>query len=123
MLSDEAQHHLSENDAQASLAKARELMQIQDFAAAAGVLEDLLASSPDLVDALYMLAACLRYQSAFDAARRLVTKMLDIAPEFGRAHQESGHLFRAVGQPERALNAFHYACFFNPMLDASWRAM
>lgn len=52
-----------------------------------------------------------------EALERLKT----VAPEHGRAHQEEGHLRRALGDAGGALAAYARACQFNPALEAAWR--
>ncbi|WP_339332738.1 sulfotransferase [uncultured Maricaulis sp.] len=81
-----------------------------------------LEAQPDDQDALYVAAVCERYLRHPDAARRHLQALKRVAPDFGRGHQEEGHLFRAEGDGERALRAYQRACQFNPALTASWRA-
>ncbi len=83
----------------------------------AGVLED----DPENTEALYMSAVCRRYKSDYDAALELLTRLKNLAPEHGRAHQEEGHTFRDMGRPDDALMAYSRACQVNPALEASWR--
>lgn len=92
------------------------------FDAALATLAPVLEADPDLTDALYMSAVCARYLDRRDAARDFLDRIKRQAPEFGRAHQEEGHLLRAAGEAERALSAYQRACQFNPALQASWRA-
>lgn len=92
------------------------------FDAALATLAPVLEADPDLTDALYMSAVCARYLDRRDAARDYLDRIKRQAPEFGRAHQEEGHLLRAAGEAERALSAYQRACQFNPALQASWRA-
>ena len=108
---------------QDALADVRRLMQASDFKAAETALQQILDRAPDLVDALYMRAVCQRYLSQNVQARASISRALEIAPEFARAHQESGHLYKAVGLPDLALAAYQKACFLNPMLDASWQSL
>ncbi len=83
---------------------------------------DANAAGSSHVDALYMDAACARYLKAFEDARQRLDQLLSIAPDFGRAWQEAGHLARDQGDPDRALAAYRQACRLNPALEASWRA-
>ena len=68
-----------------------------------------------------MSAVCRRYRREFDAALSQLARLKVLAPENGRAHQEEGHAYRDMGQPERALLSYRQACRFNPALVASWR--
>ena len=91
------------------------------FDAALGDLTELLASDPENTDALYMSAVCCRYSGRFPEALDYLEKLKASAPEHGRAHQEEGHTYRDMGNPQKALIAYVRACQFNPALVASWR--
>ena len=91
--------------------------------AAIALLEPALESDPDSIEALYMRAVCERYARRIDDARRTLAAIKALSPEFGRVHQEEGHLLRSVGEDnDDALSAFQRATRFNPALEASWRA-
>ncbi len=92
------------------------------FNEALELLSEVLASNADNIDALYMRAVCQRYAKQADAARSTLSRLQSLVPEFGRAHQEEGHLLRELGQPALALAAYQLACQANPALEASWRA-
>ena len=91
------------------------------FDEALGDLAEILGNDPDNSEALYMSAVCYRYKGLFSEALEQLERLKAIAPEHGRAHQEEGHTFRDMGNPERALTAYARACQFNPALEASWR--
>jgi tetratricopeptide (TPR) repeat protein len=84
-------------------------------------LSELLAIDPENPEALYMSAVCHRYKAEFPRALERLTKLKELSPEHGRAHQEEGHTFRDMGQVDAALLAYSRACRFNPALQASWR--
>lgn len=90
--------------------------------AAIALLEPALESHPDSIEALYMRAVRERYARRIDDARRTLAAIKALSPEFGRVHQEEGHLLRSVGEDNAALSAFQRATRFNPALEASWRA-
>lgn len=92
------------------------------FDAALEALRPVLEAQPDHTDALYMAAVCARYLNRPDEALARLERIKRTAPDFGRAHQEEGHLLRERGEAERALKAYRRACQFNPALVASWRA-
>ena len=73
-------------------------------------------------DVYYMRAVCLRYCRKFDSALRALQLLKEIAPEFGRAYQEEGHTYRALGKESLALKAYERACSLNPALTASFKA-
>ena len=94
----------------------------QQFETALESLRPILAETPDHVDALYMRAVCHRYLGQFDAARESLHKLKSLMPAHGRARQEEGHLYRAMNEPEMALQAYAQACRLNPALVSSFRA-
>ncbi len=91
------------------------------FNDAINVLDGILAASPAHFDALYMCAVAQRYANKLGDARATLDKIFAIAPEFGRAFQEQGHLYRAEGNLDDALRAYQIACQHNPGLEASWK--
>jgi len=105
-----------------SLEAAQKLIQSQEFSAAIEALQPLLKSKPDEPEALYMNAVCLRYTQQYEAALETLSHLKSVQPEHGRAHQEEGYNQRALGNKEKALKAYERACFYNPALEASYRA-
>lgn len=93
----------------------------QKFEQARTSLGKVLEAEPDNIDALYMNAVCNRYLRRFDDAIASLERLKALSPDHGRAHQEEGHLHRAMGQDDRALAAYARACQINPALEASWR--
>ncbi|MFT7207623.1 MAG: tetratricopeptide (TPR) repeat protein, partial [Pseudohongiellaceae bacterium] len=110
------------NDLASSLVTAQKLIQGKEFSAAISALQPLLKSKPDEPEVLYMSAVCLRYTQQYDAALASLSQLKSVQPEHGRAHQEEGYNQRALGNTEKALKAFDRACFYNPALEASYRA-
>ena len=103
------------------LAEAQKQMYDGDFASAETTVKKFLKEMPDHVDGIYMLAVSQRHQKKYLKAQKNLNQLRTLAPEFGRAFQEQGHLFRDQGQTTHALNAYQMATQFNPALDASWR--
>lgn len=104
------------------LGQAREGLNAGDFAAGLASAETVIANEPDNSDALYMAAVACRYLDRLEAAEDYLRRLHAASPEYGRAWQETGHLARAQGDTDRALDAYARACLFNPSLEASWRA-
>ena len=110
------------NDSQTDLTQqVQPLMYKGDFAGALVQIDAALEIQPDLVEAHYMRAVCLRYLKDAESARSSLKQLKRLAPEFGRAYQEEGHLLRVLGDTEGALQAYQRACQFNPALMASWK--
>ena len=84
-------------------------------------IDALGTAVPENSEALYMSAVCHRYKNDFDKALETLAKLKARVPDHGRAHQEEGHTYRALGRPDEALQAYARACRFNPALVASWR--
>ncbi|RIJ27845.1 tetratricopeptide repeat-containing sulfotransferase family protein [Henriciella mobilis] len=101
----------------------RAAMQAGQFDDAARQADALLADHPDNQDALYMAAATARYLGQDDRAFNLLGRLKRVAPDFGRAFQEEGHLHRKRGDTAAALTAYQRAVRYNPALNASWTAM
>ncbi|MEL6724633.1 MAG: sulfotransferase [Pseudomonadota bacterium] len=102
--------------------QAQAAMQAGRFDAAASIANDLLVADPEDQDALYMAAVSTRYLGQFETAAERLQALKQSAPEYGRAHQEQGHLCKAMGDLEGALSAFTLATRYNPALTASWQA-
>jgi len=84
--------------------------------------QTILRQYSDNIDALYMKAVCQRYLGQNDSALSTINILKNLSPDFGRAHQEEGHIYRAKGNWENALTAYQRACQYNPVLHASWKA-
>jgi tetratricopeptide (TPR) repeat protein len=106
----------------ASFSDIQALIQAGKFQNAANRLTTILHETPDSRDALYMAAVCARYLDHHDAAFRFLGQLKTVAPDFGRAFQEEGHLRRKVNDVSGALDAFRLATRYNPALSASWLA-
>jgi tetratricopeptide (TPR) repeat protein len=86
-------------------------------------VETVLGADPGHVDALYMKAVCLRYLKQPGPARQTLTALKAVAPDFGRALQEEGHLYREAGDDRAAIEAYRAATIANPALQAAWSAL
>ena len=86
------------------------------------IASELLTADPHDQEALYLAAVAARYLGRHSDATAHLRQLKQIAPEYGRAFQEEGHLLKAMGNPEGALSAFQLATRYNPALSASWQA-
>lgn len=109
-------------DSSLDLAPIQQKMLAQAFAEALDDLAAALAAEPDNTEALYMAAVCHRYLEQFELAAARLERLKHLAPDFGRAYQEEGHLNRAQSRDDAALLAYSRACQANPALEASYRA-
>ena len=103
--------------------QARELLQAGQLEAAASSAEQALINAPDDRDLLYILAVAQRYAQAYAAADRTLARLIRVAPGFGRAYQELGHLRRRQARDRDAMQAYQQAVAANPGLPASWKAL
>ena len=108
-------------DSEDLIGRAKALLQGADFAAAATICALLLDTEPQNAEALYVAAVAERYLKRFAPALAFIARLLEVDPAYGRAYQERGHCFRALGEAERALTAYQQATNFNNALTASWK--
>lgn len=102
--------------------QAQAAMQAGRFLDASGLAADILALDPVDQDGLYLAAVAARYLGKKDVALAHLSDLKQVAPDYGRAFQEEGHLFKAAGDAQRALVAFQSATRCNPALTSSWQA-
>jgi tetratricopeptide (TPR) repeat protein len=98
----------------------QKMMYQNKFVEAQKALKLIIDEVPTHSDALYMSAVCYRYTGQRTEAFQVLNHIRTVMPEFGRAYQEEGHLFKASGDDEQALLAYQRAVRFNPALTASW---
>ncbi|WP_262690830.1 tetratricopeptide repeat-containing sulfotransferase family protein [Kordiimonas aestuarii] len=77
----------------------------------------------DNSDALYLLAVCERYLRKPDAAVEVIERLKVLRPDYGRAYQEAGHIYRMKKDAVAAQAAYERAVQLNPALGASWQAL
>ena len=97
------------------------LMKAGEFAEARAMADGLLEADANHQDGLYMAAVCARYLKDYAGAAALLERLKQVAPDFGRAFQEEGHLRLAEGRMEQALSSFQFATRYNPALLVSWQ--
>ena len=93
----------------------------------AGQIPDALESLNQLPEddrqsqmGLYMRAVCLRHLKEKMGAEQVLLSLIDRFPNYGRAFQELGHLYRDSLRNPEAVSAYATACHMNPALKASW---
>ena len=111
---------LSEVDAM--LADIKPLLQAGDFPSAEKKLLTLAEDAAEHEEVLYMLAVCQRYLNKYTTALETLDRVKRLNPDHSRAHQETGHVYRALNNAGAALNAFSRATQINPALESSLRA-
>lgn len=105
-----------------ALADIQRTIQSGDFATALDSLNRILDKDAANAEALYMRAVCQRYLKLPEQALEDLESLKRLVPGHGRAHQEEGHLYRSLGRLDDALRAYGRACYYNPALEASFRA-
>lgn len=114
---------MADSDVSELLNSAQADMYAGRFEGALEHLQNVLRNDPHHVDALYMKAVCLRYLKQTEAARTALAELKQVAPDFGRALQEEGHLYRDAGDDRGAIAAYRAATIANPALQAAWSAL
>lgn len=96
------------------------LIQEGNIPAALSALDDLDERDRESQMGLYMRGVCLRHSRQLDDAERVLLKLIDCFPSYGRAFQELGHLYRDTLRNPEAVSAYATACHMNPALKVSW---
>lgn len=92
-------------------------------ALAADAARRTLAVTPNDAEALYLLAVSERYLQQPVKALRTLSQLRGVRPDYPRAFQEEGHIYRALERPEEARRAYEQAVALNPALSASWKCL
>ncbi len=114
---------VDQNSIDAARQTAATRLKAGDFQGAAQAARSGLETAPDDAETLYLLAVAERYLGDLDAALATSQRLIDIAPNMARAHQERGHALRAAGRLEQATGAYRDAVERNPALFAAWLAL
>ncbi|NNJ72082.1 MAG: tetratricopeptide repeat protein [Enterobacterales bacterium] len=91
-----------------------------DFQIAATLAEQALQQYPADQQFLYLGAVCARYDNDTPRAEEFLASLLQNYPDYGRAWQEKGHLYRETN-PSQADSCYQKAVQYNPALIASWQ--
>jgi len=71
-------------------------------------------------DYFYLSAVCYRYLNEPRSALTSLDQLIQIAPEYGRAYQEFGHIYFKQNNKNMSLKSYMRAVRYNPSLQASW---
>ena len=71
-------------------------------------------------DYFYLSAVCYRYLDDSKKALTSLDQLIQIAPEYGRAYQEFGHVYFKDENKTMSLKSYLRAVRHNPSLQASW---
>jgi len=103
--------------------RGRALLERRQFAQALELAQSLLAEVPENRDVLYLLAVSQRYLGRIADALATLARFETLHPDYGRLFQERGHCYRAVGEPQAAIEAYLRAVNLNHTLAGSWNAL
>ena len=109
-------------DSPDELTRIKQSIIAKEFKDALNALDSFMGQESPPPDALYMQAVCYRYTNQLQLALDSLDKLKQVCPDHGRAHQEEGHTYRALGQSLLALRSYERASHYNPALEASLRA-
>ena len=110
------------SEIESGLNKTKQLMQASKFSEAENQLQIMLVDASKNSDLLYMMAVCQRYQQKYSEALKTLQDLRMLFPDYGRAYQEIGHVYRAMNQIDAALNSYSQATLINPALEASFQS-
>jgi tetratricopeptide (TPR) repeat protein len=111
----------ADSDISKEITVAKELLCKGEFKDAITHLQGILDQDPKDQEALYVLAVCYRYNGNSQTALTTLDKLLDRCPDYGRAYQERGHIYRQQAQCDNALKAYERAVELNSALLVSWQ--
>ena len=74
-------------------------------------------------EALYLSAVTCRLAKDFQHAIKRIDDLLALRPDYGRAYQEAGYCYLAMGNQQDASSAFFKATQYNPALLTSWQQL
>ena len=103
--------------------QAQDLLRAGNTLEALHYLEPLISKYPIHTELRYSLTVAQRLLGQLPSALNSARAILDQAPRYGRAHQELGYIFLALGQDENAIVAFLHAVEYNPGLLSSWQQL
>jgi len=103
------------------LAEIKPLLQAGEFSLAEEKLLVLAVDAAEHDEVFYMLAVCQRYLKKHTQALATLDKVKLISPDHSRAHQETGHVYKAMNNNSASLNAYRRATQINPALESSLR--
>jgi len=106
---------------EASVLRARALMESRQFEPALALLSGIATEVPENRDVLYMIAVNQRYLGHGAEALAALDELARFHPGFSRLFQERGHTLRMLGQRKGAIAAYRRAVELNPSLPSSWR--
>ena len=74
------------------------------FQDAYNLLTLVLKEHPENIDSLYLASVSTRYLKKFEESEKnIIEQLLVQAPDMGRAYQELAHLYRDIGNEEKAV--------------------
>ena len=107
----------------ALLLEVKKLIRSSEFSVAAEHLNQVLLTSPEHIDAHYLLAVCQRKLEQHSQALGTLQLLKNIDPAHTHALQECAYNYQALGQNVDAIKAFEEAVTINPALHGAWNAL
>lgn len=101
--------------------RAQSLLRSGQVHKALDYISPIVERYPNHIEILYCQAVALRLSEQLALAKQVIDKLLSLAPKFGRAHQERGHLLNATGDLSGAFESYRVAVQNNPALFVSWK--
>lgn len=122
-MNESAASNAKEPSSDAALQNAKLQLQKGELDRAKQSLESLLSERPDHRDGLYYLGVCERRLGNTDDALKVIDRVQELYPQYGRAYQEEGHSHFSRKDYDLAWLAYEKAVLLNPALLASWKPL
>ena len=111
---------------QHSLNQIKQAISHSQFKQAFALISTALDEQPSeevQTELMYMRAVTFRLSQQPEAALKDLETLIELKPDFGRAYQEQGYCYQALGQQKNAASAFFRATRFNAALVPSWNQL
>jgi len=102
---------------------ARRLFEQKDFTAAKPILDTLLATDPDHLDALQLAARIAAFDGNWAQSQECLKRALTIAPDHPRLRYEFAVTLEKLGQTEAAIDGYRHALEIAPGLVEAHRRL
>lgn len=111
---------MKHNSIDSCLKRARTLHEQGNLTLAASMYREILAISPDRVDALFLLGTACLQLGDYAQARQLLERVLELQPRHCEALSNLGLNLNYAGQPEAALPLLEQALSLKPTYGDAW---
>jgi tetratricopeptide (TPR) repeat protein len=111
---------------QQHIGKIKQAVQRSGFTNASQLITQLKSkglNASQQIEILYLEAVICRLNGDYLTASQHLNKLLQMCPDYGRAHQELAYNYEALNKPKEAASALFTATHYNPALISSWKKL